>query len=181
MNTTRMILLEELESQVEGHIEIAIKIFQNLTFEQLLIPAKDGGWSIAQCLDHLNGYGRYYLPLILNKIEHYKGDSSNEKFRSSMMGSYFTKMMDPKTGKRKMKAFKNHLPVRELDAMEVVAEFIQQQEVLLKAITKAHNVDLNKISIPISISKWIKLSLGDTFGFLIAHNERHIQQAKRNL
>ena len=39
----------------------------------------------------------------------------------------------------------------------------------------------NKTRIPISINKWIKIKLGDTFRFVIYHNERHIQQAKRVL
>lgn len=181
MGITQQSLLVKLENKVEVHIEMAIQTFQNLTSETLLKPAKNGGWSIAQCLDHLNGYGHHYLPLILDKVENYKGKPSSENFNSSILGGYFTKIMDPDTGKRKMKAFKDHRPVRELNPTEVVAEFIHQQEMLLRAISKAHDVDLNKIVIPISILRWIKLNLGDTLGFLIAHNERHIRQAQRNI
>jgi uncharacterized damage-inducible protein DinB len=172
--------LDKLEEKVESHIVIAIEVFQNLPKEKLLQPATDGGWSIAQCLDHLNGYGHYYLPQIQKGIEDYNGPAKSQ-FKSSFLGSYFTKMMDPDTGKRKAKAFKNHVPKADLEAKEVVAEFIRQQEVLLEALHKANQVDLNKINIPISIFKWIKLNLGDTFAFLIAHNERHVRQAKRNL
>ena len=69
----------------------------------------------------------------------------------------------------------------DLDAAAVVAEFIQQQEVLLACLAQSRQADLNAIKIPLSISRWIKLRLGDVLQFLIAHNERHLLQAKRNL
>jgi hypothetical protein len=63
----------------------------------------------------------------------------------------------------------------------VIAEFIEQQEKSLALLRKAKRVDLNKIRVPISIAKFIKLKLGDTFLFLVAHNYRHILQADRVL
>ena len=52
---------------------------------------------------------------------------------------------------------------------------------MLQLLSLAHDKNLNNIRIPISINKWIKIKLGDTFRFVIYHNERHIQQAKRVL
>jgi hypothetical protein len=46
-------------------------------------------------------------------------------------------------------------------------------------LDKAKNVSLGKTKTGISISKLIKLKLGDTFRFVIYHNIRHIEQAKR--
>lgn len=174
-------LLNRLEDRVEQHIREAVSIFQNLPASVLLRPAENGGWSAAQCLDHLNGYGNYYLPLIKKGLDSHKEYPSRSTFRSSWLGNYFTRMMEPETGKKKMKAFKNHIPSSQLDAYFVVAEFIQQQEALLKYLKKAETADLNKIRIPVSIAKFIKLNLGDVFQFIIAHNERHIQQSKRNI
>ena len=47
-------LLDIIEKQVENHINDSVRIFQNLPTEALLKPAAKGGWSIAQCLWHLN-------------------------------------------------------------------------------------------------------------------------------
>lgn len=174
--------INALQCKVELHLQEAIRFFQNLDEAALVKSASNGGWSIVQCLDHLNSYGHYYLPHIKNSILKYKNDPSTmATFKSSWLGNYFTRMMDPKTGKKKFKAFKNHIPAKELDAYAVVAEFIHQQEELLLYLKEARNIDLNKAKIPISISSWIRLKIGDVFQFLIAHNERHLQQAKRNL
>lgn len=175
----KKILLNSLEDKVESHLKIVIAEFQNLPESALLKAAPDGGWSIAQCLEHLNGYGDHYLAEINKGIDRSENDDQ-PKFKSTWLGQYFTKMMDPDSGKRKFKTFKNHIPKNDLDPNKVIAEFIHQQEQLLSYLRKAKLKNLNSIRIPISISKWIRLKLGDVFQFVIIHNERHIRQAMRN-
>lgn len=174
-------LLDRFEAKVEAHIQLALTDFQNSKTEVLLARAADGGWSIAQCLDHLNSYGHFYLPLIQKKLSAHAPRTSKETFTGSWLGNYFTRMMNPDTGKKKFKALKGHIPVADPDAPAVVAEFIRQQEILLSYIYQARVMDLDAIRIPLSVTRWLTLKLGDVFAFLIAHNERHIRQAKKNL
>jgi hypothetical protein len=82
---------------------------------------------------------------------------------------------------KKMKAFKNHVPKNNLNAHEVISKFITQSEALLNLIKAANDKDINAIKIPISLTAFIRLKLGDVFQFIIAHNARHIAQAQRNL
>lgn len=173
-------LLQKLEDVVEQHVADAVALFQNRDDEFLNRPSATGGWSIAQCLDHLNSYGHYYLPRMREKLRT-APTAGKEGFTSTWMGAYFTKMMDPETGKRKYKAFKGHIPPSELDSAAVVGEFIRQQEELLYLLRDALNKDLDAIRIPVSILPFIRMKVGDVFQFLIAHNERHMQQAMRNL
>ena len=170
-------LLDTIEEQVESQVNDSIKIFQNLSAEVLLKPAATGGWNIAQCLWHLNSYGDYYLPKIKSGLA--KNYPGNTHFKSTWLGRYFTRIMKPGVDMKKYKAFKDHVPPIEMDPHKVVAEFIQQQEQLLSYLKQARQTDLNKIRIPISILKWVKLKLGDVFQFIVAHNERHMQQAKK--
>ncbi len=175
------VLISNLEDRLELHLKESISLFQNLHESVLLKPASNGGWSIAQCLEHLNTYGRYYLPVIKKALENQPQQEGSLLFKSSYLGAYFTQLMEPKEKMKKMKAAKNHTPLSNLDAHKVVAEFIEQQEELLKLLKQSTSVDMNAVRIPISIAKWIKLKLGDVFQFLVAHNHRHILQAKRNL
>ncbi len=170
-------LLDTIEEQVENHVRDSVKIFQNQSTEQLLKPAANGGWSIAQCLWHLNSYGDYYLPKIKAGLA--KNHPANPHFKSTWLGSYFTRMMKPSAQMKKFKAFKDHVPPLEMDAHKIVAEFIHQQEMFLIFLKQARQTDMNKIRIPISILQWVKLKLGDVFQFIVAHNERHLQQAKK--
>ena len=166
-------LLQRLDDVVEQHIADAVALFQNSDNEFLNRPSATGGWSIAQCLDHLNSYGHYYLPRMREKL---RAALPEEKdgFTSTWMGAYFTKMMDPDTGKRKFKAFKVHIPPSDLDSAAVVSEFIRQQEELLYLLRDGIRKDLDALRISISVLPVIRMKIGDVFQFLIAHNERHV-------
>ncbi len=48
-------------------------------------------------------------------------------------------------------------------------------------LEQSRDTNLTKIKTSISISKWIKLRLGDTFRIVIYHNLRHITQVKKIL
>lgn len=173
-------LLQSLDDRVEQHIADAVALFQNRDDAFLNRPSATGGWSIAQCLDHLNSYGHYYLPKMREKLRTAPSVEKKE-FTGTWMGAYFTQMMDPETGKRKFKAFKGHIPPSNLNSAAVVNEFIRQQEELLYLLRESISKDLDAIRIPISIVPFIRMKIGDVFQFLVAHDERHMQQAKRNL
>jgi hypothetical protein len=173
--------LDGLEASVERHLQKAIYYFQNQDRVVLLTPSTTGGWSIAQCLEHLNRYGHFYLPAIDQALQRHSGQPDAPTFTSTWLGSYFTRMMQPETGKRKIKAMKAYAPPPDLDAHAIVAEFIHQQETLLTLLSRARRSDLTATRVPISIASFIRLRLGDVFAFVIAHDERHVQQALRNL
>jgi len=52
---------------------------------------------------------------------------------------------------------------------------------MLRLLTQARQADLSATRVPLSIAPFLRLRLGDVFGFNVAHNERHVQQALRNL
>ena len=176
-------LLESLHRQTESFLQKAISEWQMLPPE-ILSAQPAGQWSAAQCLEHLNIYGRYYLPAIEKAIREKKrkGGRPADLFRPGWLGDYFAKLMRPLPDgklKSKMKAPKNAVPSPQPDARAMLAEFIDQQEKLQQLLSAASAVDINRIRIPISIAPWLRLKLGDTFLFLTAHIERHLLQAER--
>jgi hypothetical protein len=177
------VLLDNLYQKTESFLEKAIREWQLLPAEQLNRQPALNAWSAAQCLEHLNVYGRYYLPELKKAINNAEKQPT-PTFKSGWLGDYFYRLMLPNTEgtlKSKMKAPKNAVPPVELDSAAVIAEFIEQQEQLLQLIDQARAVNLASIRIPISLTKWIRLRLGDTFLFVTAHIERHILQTERAL
>jgi len=171
-------LLESLKKDVEVLLECA-DFFRN-EIDALLIPPVPGKWSITQILEHLNSYGRIYLPQIDKAIS---GSQSARSawFNSGFLGDYFTNSMKPKDVfevKNKMRAFKAHIPDNNLNPGKVLDEFVEQQHRLLQLLDMAKLRDTNSIRIPLSITRLIKLKLGDAFRFLIAHEQRHFVQAR---
>ena len=177
-------LREELIGKVESQLQIAVESWQNLDPQVLQKQPATGGWSAAQCIAHLNFYGRYYLPAIEKALGNARKipNATELVFQSGWLGSYFTKLMkkDPSLNpKAKLKAPKNAVPTATPDSAKEVAEFIDHLEHLLQLLQKSSAYNVNALRIPISISPLIRLKLGDIFNFLIAHNERHIRQAER--
>ena len=153
---------------------------EHLSDAQLNKQPQPGKWSIAQVIEHLNSYNRYYLPEISIALQKGKRDKIkfNPLFRTGWFGNYFTNMMLPKEGKvkNKMKSPKDHRPAEQLNSKKVLAEFLTGQQQLLSYLRNAANSNIEKLRVPISISRFIKLKLGDTFRFLIAHQQRHFLQ-----
>ena len=179
-----MELLDQLHERTEHILQKAVSEWQMLPSEQWAFQPAPNAWSAAQCLEHLNIYGRHYLPDIEKAIQTGKSQGSTPArvFRSGWLGAYFTRLMQPRPDGSlpgKMNAPKNAIPAPQPDARAMLAEFIDQQETMLRLLRLAEAVNLNTLRVPISLTPWIRLKLGDTFGFVIAHMERHVLQAER--
>lgn len=135
-------------------------------------------WSILECIEHLNRYGSYYIPEIANAISH-TGTKGESHFKSGILGNYFANSMLPKEKLNKMKTFKDKNPLNSRLDRSVIDSFTDQQLQLIDLLDRSRKVSLNKVKIRISIAKWLKLRLGDTFRFIINHNIRHIKQIER--
>ncbi len=137
-------------------------------------------WSVLECIEHLNLYGNYYLPEIEQRI--IKSQSKPEiHFKTGLLGNYFAKSMLPKEKLNKMKTFNDKNPNGSDLDRTTLERFLIQQEKMLELLDKARNISLNKTKTSISISKLIKLKLGDTFKVVIYHNERHMTQVAKIL
>lgn len=170
-------LLEMLQADVR-QIILATSHLQKEDPAVLLQQPAEGKWSVVQVLEHLNSYGRYYLPAIKQSL--LKDQPAQEDYKPGWIGDYFTKLMQPKEGKvkSKMKAPKAHTFTNDLDPKPVIDEFIEQQHELIDLLEAAKKKNIGTIRTPISISRLIKLKVGDTFRFLIAHEQRHFIQIK---
>lgn len=160
----------ELISQAEA--------FRNMPEEKLNFKQAPESWSVLECLEHLNLYGRFYLPELAKRIAEGKG-KQEPVFKSGWLGNYFANSMLPKEKLNKMKTFQNMNPLNSKLDKTVINEFLDQQQEMLRLLEASRKVSLNKTRTGISISKLIKLKLGDTFRFVIYHNQRHMVQALR--
>lgn len=173
--------LSQAEIQLEAQLKEAIAVFQNLPGNRLLKPASNMGWSIAECIAHLNTYSEYYLPRIEEALMKAPPLEDAAFFKHSLLGRYFINSMDPDRNNKKFKALKRHRPSEINNPTGVVSDFIQHLEKMLGLLKQARTRNIRKKSVKTSISPWIRISPGDALQFLLTHNKRHLDQAKRNL
>jgi len=170
-------LITDLTNTIQTHMAYAESL-RAMSDEILNHRNQPGSWSALECLQHLNLYGDFYLPEINRRINQSK-TKAEPVFKSGILGNYFANSMLPKEKLNKMKTFKDKNPSGSTLDKRTIEEFIRQQNELLSLLYRAKKISLNKVRNSITISNIIKLKLGDTFRFLVNHNERHIRQAKR--
>ena len=87
--------------------------------------------------------------------------------------------MQAKNGKIvKMKTPADKNPNGSALTITTLERFLKQQDYLKLLLDQSRTLNLTTTKVPISISKIIRLRLGDTFRFLVFHIERHVHQAQ---
>ncbi len=172
-------LLADLSERTRKIIREAGSL-QKYSFDLLNYREAPEKWSVLECIAHLNRYGDFYLPEIGRQIRE-SGYAPEELFKSGILGNFFAESMLPKENFKKMKTFRDKDPIGSRVDKEEISIFLEQQHELLDLLQAAGEVSLNKTLTRISISRWIRLKLGDTFRILVYHNERHLMQAQKAL
>lgn len=175
-------LLNDLIKDVQ-RIKESAQFFQSSDQTKLAHSPDKSKWSVVQTLEHVNAYNRHYLPLIEKNVS-VVTQSRNPIFASGYWGDMFTKKMKPTNVyeiKNKMKTMKAYNFPNSLHVDTVLKEFIAHQDHLLRLLELAKSRDLNAIRIPITLTSLIQLKLGDLFRFIVAHEQRHMIQARNTL
>lgn len=170
-----------VEAEVEEQLKEVILVFQNLPEDLLLQPDAHGGWSIAECFAHLNTYADFYVPRISKALDLASPVDESDIYKHSFLGRYFINMMDLGRGKKKYKAIKRHRPIVVNNPHAIISAFIQHLENILGILKQARSKNLLKKSVSTSLSDWLRINSGDAILFVLIHNKRHIEQARRNL
>lgn len=179
MNFNSMELLEDLAERTRSNIAEA-KAFQCRSLKDLNWRPVPTSWSVLECVEHLNLYGDFYIPQIEKVIRENKFPGE-KVFKSGYVGNYFAQMMLPGEKLKKIKTFKNKNPLGSKLDKSTIEKFIDQQKAILDLLSRASAVSLSRTKTGTSISKIIRLKLGDTLRVVIFHNQRHILQAQKVL
>jgi hypothetical protein len=174
-------VLSDLTARTRAIVEYTEKVLMNSSENLLKQRISDDKWNVLECLHHLNLYSDFYLPVFEREINmsRINGSKPRQYFSSGPIGKFFYQSMLPKDGKIKpMSTFKDKNPVGMELPENVTEEFLNNQRQFLEILKQAALVDLEKTRIPVTITRFVRLKLGDALRFNIYHNERHVNQAK---
>jgi hypothetical protein len=174
-------LINDLLSMTDESTKKVLEL-KKLSSEELNYKETPERWSILECIEHLNLYGDFYLPEIENTMLKQKPISRADTFQSGLIGNYFANLMQVKNGKiTKMKTPQDKNPVNSLLTVTTLDRFLKQQERLRSLLEQSRKIDLTRTKVSISLTKFIRLRLGDTFRFFVFHIDRHVKQAENVL
>ena len=172
----------DLPAVIEAANDVANKArstFGHLSPSQLNWKPSAERWSVAQCFDHLITSNKGYLPIIDNVLAGYKPTFwQSMPVLPGLMGKLFIKAMDP-SSTRKVKAPKRFQPAQSDINSSVINDFVDQQKLMVDKMKATQHLDLEKIVITSPAAAAVIYSLMDAYRFIVVHEQRHFQQAKR--
>lgn len=146
-------------------------------------PASDA-WSVAECFDHLNTAGWLLLqrmePVMAESKEN--GPYGTPPFEYGFFSRFFIWSMKPDSFFTfSSPSIYEPGPPETLHPNEVIVEFLALQEDLAGCITQAEGLDLRRIRVASPAVPLLRISLGAWFEAALAHERRHLEQARRAL
>lgn len=173
----------ELQNRLSAVLETAGREFRPQTDAQMRWQPAPDRWSIVECLQHLNLAERFYIRNIQHKVDALDREPANavdQTLESDWIGRAMLYAIDP--------AMKIKLPTPgmirprrpdELNPTEVLNQFVELQSTLHHLLDKAVYLDWNRDKVMTLYGNWLKIRLGDAIRMLVAHTERHMNQAMR--
>jgi len=156
------------------------ELFGDLDSEQLNWKPSAEEWSVAQCFDHLIVTNTGYFPLIKKIVDGQHKPSFKERLpllpRAS--GSIVLNAVQPEA-QRKFKAVPKFQPSNSTIQGDIIANFHAHQEDVVKHMKMTDGLDLRKIIITSPVMSLMTYSLWDAYRIIVAHERRHMAQAKR--
>jgi hypothetical protein len=171
--------IDELRRQFEAISAKADTLVAPLRDDQFAWRPTPDGWSVAECLDHLNATARVYLPKLDEGIADAirRGQYGTGPFKHDWVGRVFVRLAEPPSPIR-MKAPPPYSPAPNRSRHEVMAAFRAYQVQFIDRLRQANGLDLARARVTSPVSRWIRFSLGAGFQVMAAHERRHLWQAR---
>jgi len=174
---------KELEQYCKEFDQICVQakeVTAGLNEERFTWRPNPNEWSIQECLAHLLITGNWEVRAIENAIGQAKarGLTGAGPFRYGPFERLILRQTEPPV-KRKFTTPKRFRPSHGHPVTAVLPTFLHLQSQLSMLAESADGLDLARIKVPTPITRLFRLSLGMTFAQIIAHEQRHLQQAWR--
>ena len=137
----------------------------------------DGGWSIADVLEHLCVVYDSYSGALHDLIDdsNARAAENGAQWGPTLVGGMMVKSFK---SDRKLPAPKLFRPAPDARA-GVLEEFLSRERELLGRLERARHLELRKTKLASPVSRLIRINLGDALGILVQHARRHLGQMER--
>ena len=141
---------------------------------------ESGGWSVAQCLQHLTLMNDFYLRGWREAVEEARarGVGPFDGLRPTLVGRWFVRSMEPPV-KMKAKAIAAVTPPSRISRDGLIDGYKAAHDGYRALVHAAADVDVNRIVRPNAIVGTVKMRLSTVLLIIPAHDRRHLWQAER--
>ena len=155
----------------------AAKLFSGLTESQFHWSPTASRWSIAQCVVHLGIIGQHYLSALDETIQRAEAENlaSRGPFHYGFVERWIVHSTEPPPGIR-LRTPASARPPDDQPLATVSENFRLVQDELRMRIRASNGLDLARAKVTSPFVKSLKMGIGPCFGFLLAHERRHLWQ-----
>lgn len=167
--------LADLRRELNSSSQTARKLTDLLSDAALQQRPKKGGWSIAECIQHLTATNHLYIPILASA---FKGaPAGNGPYVMDWRGRLLKWVLEPPY-RSKVKTIPSLEPKIE-DLRRVLPDFIDSQQQFVDAMAPWQGRALDKVLITSPFNKRLRYSIYSLFNVVAAHQRRHLWQAHR--
>lgn len=172
--------LSALKQQLIEARERAHRLCEGLTYETWAARPTAGGWSIAECLMHLNITTERFLPLIDEAVRHGRARALTGPgpYSLGVVGWVLARALEPPYRLR-TRTPPSFAAARVEAIPEVLARFDYLQQELLTRMDAAAGLALNRLRVTSPLDGRVKYNLMATFTIIPTHQRRHLWQAEQ--
>ncbi len=182
MHITRMnAAIQSLLDQIAANKAEGQAVAAGLRDEQLNWHAARDSWSIAECLHHLNVGVTKTLPAFDRAIG--EGRAKNQLAPGPFRYGWFSRMMvasmepPPKFRMKAPRLLRVSVGGAYRGA-DLLPEFAAVRDQLAVRVRQADGLDLAHVRTISPVNRLLRMPLGAYFDFIIAHDRRHLWQAR---
>ena len=171
---------EDLERQIESVIAEGDRVLAGLSGAQVNWRIAPDRWSVAECVSHLDVSIRAVLPALDRAVEtaRARGLVGSGTGRYGWFAHWMVRSQEPPV-KRRMRTFPVFQPVAaHHDAARLLAEFRAVRGELRERLARAEGIDWGRAKVVSPASRFFRLPFGAYVAFLLAHDRRHLWQAR---
>lgn len=151
-------------------------VLNGVSEEALHRKPADGGWSMAEVLEHLIVSADSYLEPMHGIVSGASGARAPDAvWKPTFMGGMLAQSLRNPRKLPSPRGYKVGLTARP----NVVAEFFKRQEEVGRRIAAAGSVDWRKTRMRSPVLPILSMNLGDALTVLVVHAERHAGQIER--
>ena len=172
--------IEKWIQSIDSITQVSLEKFSDLPVEKLHLKPNPKTWSIAENLEHLITINRTYFPIFekLIKGRFHGAFIARFPFFTKLFGDMIYKSVSD-GGKKKQRTFPLWEPKITSDDTTVLARFQQHQEDLKNWIKEMEPFVEKNTVIHSPANKLIVYTLEQAIEIIIAHEQRHLEQAGR--
>jgi DinB superfamily len=166
-------------SEIERLTEAFELEFKSLSGEQLNHKPNSSTWSIGQVIDHIIKVNRTYYSVIeqLRAGTYRTPWTARLPFLVNWFGDFVLKAVEPER-KKKIKTFPVWEPEQSEVRADIMSHFAEHQTELANLIVTCSDLVQAETVISSPANRFIVYKIGRAFDIMVAHEERHLNQAK---